>query len=187
MVLVNLKENRKYTYQDYLTWPDEERWEIIDGKAYNMSPAPVPEHQSISVNLTLSIGNALVGKPCKLFTAPCDVVLSDDTVVQPDLFVICDSKKKTLKNIQGAPDLVIEILSPSTSQKDQDIKKDLYARHKVKEYIIVDPDSRSVFRYVLVESGKFSPVEIYDATADVPLVSLPGLAIPLKMIFETEG
>ena len=187
MVLVNLKENREYTYQDYLTWPDEERWEIIDGKAYSMSPAPVPEHQRIRIKLTVIIETALEGKKCILYTAPCDVVLSDDTVVQPDLLVVCDPNKKTLKNIQGAPDLVIEILSPSTSQKDLEIKKDLYERHKVREYIILDPGSRSVYRYVLAGNGKYPLEEIFDATSDVSLFSLPGLVIPLEKIFETEG
>ena len=187
MVLVNLKENRKYTYQDYLTWPDEERWEIIDGKAYAMSPTPVPEHQSISMNLSIIIGGALLGKPCKPFAAPCDVVLTEDTVVQPDLLVVCDPAKISGKNIQGAPDLVIEILSPSTSQKDQEIKRDLYERNKVKEYIIIDPGSQSVYRYILSENGKYSPEEYFDSHTNLALVSLPGLVIPLPIVFGVEG
>ena len=186
MVLVNLKENRKYTYKDYLTWPDEERWEIIEGVAYDMSPAPVPEHQRISIKLTILIETALEGKKCVLYSAPCDVVLSDETVVQPDLLVVCDPSKITAKNIQGAPDLVIEILSPSTSQKDQEIKKDLYERHGVREYIIVDPDAQSVYRYVLSENGAYSPADIFDNHAKLYLVSLPGLSIPLWNVFEID-
>ena len=183
MVLVNLKENREYTYQDYLTWPDEERWEIIDGKAYAMSPAPVPFHQKIVSRLSSLFEIALEGKKCVSFPVPCDVVLAEDTVVQPDLLVVCNPVKITEKNIQGVPALVIEILSPSTSQKDQEIKKDLYERYKVKEYIIIDLETQSAYRYVLSDSGKYSPADYFDGHADMLLVSLPGIVIPLRKIF----
>ncbi|MBN2326514.1 MAG: Uma2 family endonuclease, partial [Candidatus Omnitrophica bacterium] len=96
------KSREKYTVHDYMTWPDEERWEIIDGVAYDMSPAPNILHQTISVNLILIIGNALHGKTCRGFTARTDVVLSEHDVVQPDVFVVCDPNKITEKNIQGA-------------------------------------------------------------------------------------
>ena len=187
MVIAKVKENRKYIYQDYLTWPDEERWEIIDGVAYDMSPAPETYHQKIVSRLSSMFEIALEGKRCVSFPSPCDVVLSDDTVVQPDLLVVCDPGKITTKNIQGTPDLVIEILSPSTFQKDQETKKDLYERHGVREYIIVDPEPQSVYRYVLSENGTYSPADNFDSHADLPLISLPGLVIPLKKVFGVEG
>jgi len=184
MPLMKLKE--KYTVQDYLSWPDEERWEIVDGIAYDMSPAPNTNHQTISRNLTLTIGTFLRGKPCKLYVAPTDVILSDIDVVQPDVFVVCDPNKITPKNIQGAPDLAIEILSPTTSTKDRREKFELYEKYGVREYLIVDPDAQHVQRFTRDESGLFNRGEIFDAQQIVTLQSLEGLEIPLWEIFEVE-
>ena len=155
------KEKEIFTYNDYLTWPDEERWEIIDGIAYAMSPAPKPYHQRISVNASELLNAALREKKCKVYAAPADVIFSEKDVVQPDVFVVCDPKKITDDNIQGAPDLIIEILSPSTSDKDRTVKKDLYERNGVKEYLIFDPHYQCVYRYILGSDGKYLEYEYF--------------------------
>jgi len=114
---------KRYTYADYLTWPDEERWELIDGTPYNMSPAPSFRHQRVAGLFFHVFEGKLKGRSCTAGIAPTDVVLSDFDVVQPDVFVVCDKKKITDANIQGAPNLVIEVLSPATTLKDRREKK----------------------------------------------------------------
>ena len=107
------KTERKFTYTDYITWPNDERWELIDGQAYNMTPAPSFRHQKIVFNFASLLRDALKGNPCVAGIAPTDVVLSESDVVQPDVFVVCDEKKVTEANIHGSPDLIIEVLSPA--------------------------------------------------------------------------
>jgi Uma2 family endonuclease len=131
-----------YTIEDWKSW--EGRWELISGVAYDMTPAPGTEHQAVSVKLTLAIGTALEearrkhnGGDCQLFHAPTDVFLASDIVVQPDLLIVCDPSKVTEQGIEGAPDLVVEILSPSTASKDLTTKRWLYETAKVPEYLII--------------------------------------------------
>jgi len=147
----------KYSYADYLSWPDGERWEIIEGVPYDMSPAPSPVHQRTSVRLTVKIGHFLEDKPCQLFAAPFDVRLQDSisdeaeavfTVVQPDLLIVCDKAKLDERGCNGAPDLCIEILSPATAYKDQTEKLKLYEKHGVREYWIVNTDLHTIVRYI---------------------------------------
>jgi len=149
---------RRYTYSDYCTWGDDERWELIDGVPYNMSPAPTNAHQSISMSLSREFGVYLKGKACKVFHAPFDVRLNfdkgDDTVVQPDLSVICDPKKlENGKGCKGAPDLVIEILSPSTTKRDKMIKFNKYLDAGVREYWIVDGEVGLIEVYTLKDGA----------------------------------
>ena len=113
------ESEKKFTRTDYLAWPEDERWEIIDGEAYCMTPAPSIRHQDIVINLATQLKQKLGGGPCRTFVAPTDVVLSGYDVVQPDILVVCDKKKITDANVQGAPDLIIEVLSPYTSLKDK--------------------------------------------------------------------
>ena len=136
-----------YTIEDWKLW--EGRWELIDGVAYDMTPAPALEHQRIATRLLLAMGNALAeanrkaGKDdCEVFAAPLDVYLDQD-VLEPDLVVVCDPAKKSRRGIEGAPDLVVEILSPSTSAKDLTRKRWVYQAAGVPEYLIVDPDARN--------------------------------------------
>ncbi|MGA1862863.1 Uma2 family endonuclease [Deferribacter thermophilus] len=179
------KADKKYTYQDYLTWPDEERWEIIDGNAYNMSPSPSTKHQLISRNITGELyKNKSKLKSCEFFEAPTDVVLDDFNVVLPDIFIVCDKDKITDKNIQGAPDLVIEIVSKSTAYKDTKIKKDLYEAFGVKEYILVFPELEIVERYVLSE-GKYGVPERFNWDETLKLKTFD-IEIPLWEVFEKE-
>ena len=135
-----------YTLEDWKSW--EGRWELINGVAYDMTPAPSFEHQQISTKLILAIGNALKeakrkagGGECEVLAAPLDVFLPSG-VVQPDLVVICDPAKKSPRGVEGAPDLVVEILSPSTAGKDVTRKRWTYEAAGVPEYLIIDPEER---------------------------------------------
>jgi Uma2 family endonuclease len=175
----------KFTYAEYLTWGDDERWEIIDGTVYSMTPAPNTKHQRIVLIFSQILNIKLKGKKCVPFIAPTDVVLSENDVVQPDVFVVCD-KSKIKDVIQGAPDLVIEVLSPSTALKDKREKKALYEKYAVKEYIIVDPLENYAERFVLDENGSFGKSDIFAHTEILPLVSLKELEIPLSEVFEIE-
>lgn len=147
-------KEEKITVSDYLTWPDDERWEIIDGITYNMSPAPRIRHQDIAGNFYVKL-KTNSNNTCYTGLAPMDVILDDFNVVQPDVLLVCDRDKITEKNIKGAPDLVIEVISPSTGLKDRREKKNLYERFGVKEYIIVFPESDYVEVYTLNDQGRF--------------------------------
>ena len=179
-------EDERYTYADYCALDDGKRWELIEGVPYDMSPAPMPVHQRISVELTLQFGMFLKGKPCQLYTAPFDVRLNaddeDDTVVQPDLAVICDRSKIDNKGCKGAPDLIVEILSPSTARHDRMVKFELYRRAGVREYWIVDPETKLV-QVCLLEDGRYF-TSVYADTAVVSV--LPGCEIQLADVFAEE-
>lgn len=158
------KLDEHWTYRNYKTWPDDERWELIDGVAYDMSPAPNRRHQGILARLARQVLNFLDGKPCVAYFAPFDVLLPSfpgqdeddiDTVVEPDLVVYCDRAKLTYAGATGAPDLAVEILSPRTTKKDISIKFARYERAGVKEYWIIDPGNRCVHQYCLDESGRY--------------------------------
>jgi Uma2 family endonuclease len=186
------KSDERYSYADYLTWPDDERWEIIDGVAYAMSPSPLVEHQRVSRILSRIIDTHLLGRQCELFSAPFDVRLSGnnqqsdnyiETVVQPDIVVVCDPDKIDRRGCKGAPDLIIEILSPSTGGKDLTIKYDLYEQHGVKEYWIIHPAERTLLVYKLGESGKYSAADRYAGDAKVHVPLLCDLVIDLGEVF----
>lgn len=180
------KVDRKFTYSDYCAWTGEERWEIINGEAYDMSPSPSINHQELAGNFFSFLKQKLKGKPCVSFIAPTDVVLSEYDVVQPDVFVVCDPEKIMEANIQGAPDLVIEVLYPSTALKDKKEKKALYEKSGVMEYILVDPAGLYAERFIL-KSGKFAGPEIFGAKEVFTLSSLEGLEVPLWEIFGEEA
>ncbi len=186
----------RYTYADYLTWPDNERWEIIEGVPYAMSPAPGRKHQAMNRVLLRTIANFLVetGGPCQVYTAPFDVRLpkenkaekETDTVVQPDLVIICDKRKLDAQGCLGAPDMVIEIASPSTIRKDMVEKLKLYEKHKVKEYWLVLPGERIVSVYCLNEQNCYDKPEVYTADDQAPVKTLEGLMISLDEVFAAE-
>ena len=179
------KESIKYSYHDYLNWPDDERWEIINGIAYNMTPAPKIKHQKISGKLYVSIYGQLDKiRGCDIFSAPTDVVFDEFNIVQPDIFVVCDKNKITEDNIKGAPDLIIEITSPSTEIKDRREKKQLYEKFGVGEYIIVFPDREYIERYFL-ENGRYQAPEIFNWDETVKLNTFD-IKLKLWEIFERE-
>jgi len=179
------KRHQQFTYADYLTWPDDERWEIINGEAYAMTPAPTIKHQRISRELSRLVVSFFRGKTCEPFSAPTDVVLDDRNIVQPDILVVCDPSKIAEKNIQGAPDLIIEILSPSTSIKDRREKRGLYERFGVREYIIIDPFGESAERFTLVE-GRYAASDIVNWDEVLQSSAFPELQLLLWDVFAKE-
>lgn len=155
-------EPKKVSYNDILKYDKEKRYELIDGIPYLMS-GPSVFHQKILFEIAMQIGNYLKGKKCKVFVAPLDVKLSgeeDDkkefNVVQPDIMVVCDSNKIKNKNILGAPDMIIEILSNSTAQHDRLRKLNLYQKYGVKEYWIVSPDEHVITVFLLNEENIYT-------------------------------
>jgi Uma2 family endonuclease len=180
------KERDRYSYSDYLAWPDDERWELIDGLACNMTPAPTPRHQKVAARFYSRLELALEGKPCTPFIAPADVVLSEHDVVQPDVFVICDEQKITRTNIRGVPDLVVEVASPSTAMKDRRDKKNLYERHGVAQYVIIDPEGEYLECFTLQADGSYGKSEILAPEDTLTLLCVGDGQINLWEVFEKE-
>jgi len=182
---------RKFTYGDYLAWPEEERWELIEGIPCAMTPAPSVAHQRLVREILTQINVFLGGGPCEVFAAPFDVRLPEaketdfeiTTVVQPDLAVICDPAKLDQRGCRGAPDMIIEIISPSTAAKDQIQKVALYEKHGVKEYWLVHPTDRLVTIRRLGADGRYGLPQIYEAKGTLPVATLPGLEIDLNAAF----
>ena len=181
-----------FTYGDYCHWPDDERWELIDGQAYAMSPAPTRMHQEFVVELARQIGNALQGHPCRIYVAPFDVRLPRrneaddqvDTVVQPDVAVICDPCKLDDKGCRGAPDWIIEILSPSSAAHDLIRKRALYERHGVREYWLLHPVDRVLTIYRLGQDGTYGTPNIRPLDEPTPVAIIPGLEIHWPAVAE---
>jgi len=186
MAIPNLETT--YTYDDYLTWPVTERWELIHGMPYAMSPAPSRAHQGILFALTVQVGQYLQGKPCRAYPAPFDVrfVNGDgitDTVVQPDLSIICDPAKLDAAGCIGAPDVVFEILAPSTAVKDLTVKLPLYEAHGVKEYWVVDPHDTVVMVFNLSSLAQYGRPRIFAPDAKAESLVMQGLVIDLVPVF----
>jgi len=185
------RSEQLYTYQDYLTWPESERWELLNGRAYNMTPAPSRRHQEISGQLLTLFNNYLKGKTCRVYAAPFDVRLpqlqeSDEqtsTVVQPDLVIVCDKSKLDHRGCKGSPDLVVEITSPSTFQKDLKEKFILYERVGVLEYWIVYPEENTLSVFHLTQEGKYSRPEVYTEQDSIKVGIFEDLTIELSEVF----
>jgi len=188
-------ENGKFTYKDYLNWPENERWELIYGEAWDMSPAPNRKHQKIAGKLFFQIEDYLKDKEFDVYIAPFDIRLPErkedddketDTVVQPDILVVCDKSKLDDAGCKGAPDWVIEILSPSTAVKDLNNKYNLYEEKGVKEYWIVDPSNNYLTIYLLDISGKFFRSGVFSPDSKVQSTVLPNLTIDLNPVFSDD-
>lgn len=183
------EERRQYCYGDYLKLPQDKKYEIIDGVLYAMAPAPSTQHQRVLRNLLVWLANCLKDTDCEVLSAPYDVLLpegSEDpedvkTVVQPDILVVCDKSKLKEKYCLGAPDFIIEIVSPSRPSIDYVKKLHLYEKHKVREYWIVDYTHQQVMSYRL-ESEEYGSPEVH--TAGELVSAVLGLTIPLKDIFQ---
>lgn len=178
-----IPRGRQWTWSDYRSWPEGECWELIDGAAHAMSPAPSTSHQAVAGRLFSRIERALSGKPCRPFIAPTDVRLAETDVVQPDILVVCDPRKITPDYIDGAPDLVIEVLSPGSATRDLREKKALYARHGVREYIIVDPLEHYAMRFLL-EATAYDAGTAFGGGELLLFGTLEGVEIPLWEVFE---
>ena len=177
-------KERIYTYRDYLRWPLDDRCELIDGHIVAMAPAPGLDHQTVVVELTTQIAVYLRDKPCRVFSAPFDVRLqgkeSDDeikNVVQPDILVVCDPGKLDQQGCRGAPDWIIEALSPSTAAKDHIDKRLLYEQHGVREYWLVHPTDRLMTVYRLAGQARYGPAEMFKTQGMLSVGIMPELAI----------
>jgi Uma2 family endonuclease len=159
--------------------------EIIDGTTYDMTPSPTVKHQRIVLNFGEVVNRHFKGKECTPFVAPMDVVMDDINVVQPDVFIVCDRSKITEANIKGAPDLVIEVLSPATSLKDRREKKRMYQDHGVREYIIVNPSDETTERFTLV-NGSYGGADIFGWHDSFASRIFPELIFNMRVIFEKE-
>jgi len=175
----------KYTYDDYMSWDDDIRWELIDGVPYMMG-APNNDHQDISLNLSVLLANFLKGKQCKVRAAPSDVRLNpdtlDDTVVQPDVYIYCDPSKKDKTGIRGAPDMVVEVLSPSTAKRDKTIKFEAYRKAGVRELWIIEPETKSLSVNILNDGKYITHPYTKDDTVTVHI--LEGCTIELSEVFD---
>ncbi|MCC5944366.1 MAG: Uma2 family endonuclease [Bernardetiaceae bacterium] len=184
-----------YSYADYLKWQFEQRVELIKGKIFKMSPAPNRRHQKISSHLHTDLGIFFRHKSCEVYSAPFDVRLfnkskSDKanqeiyTVVQPDICVICDEDKLDVQGCIGAPDLIVEILSPGNSKKEMKTKYQLYEEAGVREYWVVYPYEYSLFQFVLNEDEKYVLKSVFSEDEVFHSHIFPDLEIDLDKIFE---
>lgn len=192
MKFSDLDLSKNYTYADYLRWRFDERVELIRGKIFKMSPAPSRSHQDISRDVTVKIAVYLRGNPCKVYAAPFDVRLpkisNDDatiyTVVQPDICVVCDPAKLDDKGCIGAPDIVVEILSPGNNKKELQNKYEVYQEAGVKEYWLIHPSERTFLKYTLDVNGLFQPSKLLAGGDVLTTDVLPGFLLNLDEIFE---
>lgn len=187
------REKATYTYKDYCCWSAKDgRFELIDGVEYSMTPGPSRSHSLIVTELGRQFANFFLGKSCEVHLAPFDVRFSEpdeadediSTVVQPDISIICDPKKLDEKGCRGAPDLVVEILSPSTASKDHIKKRAIYEKHGVKEYWLVHPTDRTVMVYRPDAAGKYNIFLVLDATSKLSTPLFPGLEVDLGQVFQ---
>ncbi|MEQ9375700.1 MAG: Uma2 family endonuclease [Imperialibacter sp.] len=187
-----LDSGAAYSYADYLRWTFEDRVELIKGKIFHMSPGPNRKHQKVSIDLGARIYNFLQGQSCEVYMAPFDVRLpskkgSKDkeifNVVQPDIMVVCDQRKLDDKGCIGAPDLVVEILSPFTAAKDLKNKYSLYEESGVREYWIVYPGEEIIEIFALTDNRKFELQNRFIGEDEIQSVVLVGFSLKARDIF----
>ncbi|GIO24482.1 Uma2 family endonuclease [Oceanobacillus sp. J11TS1] len=191
------KNQKLMTFKEYATWTEGDKCEVLNGEIISMAPSPLPEHQSVSMQLSIEFGSYLRDKECNVFAAPIDVFLFEDyqknwidehvrNWVIPDLIIICDENKIKKNKIIGCPDLVVEIISPSTAKIDRMDKLLAYSRAGVKEYWIVDPSNQLVEVYLL-EKGKLQLHNVYTRDDSISVHIFKELRIDLKNIFRVRN
>lgn len=186
-----LSLSERYTYADYLTWPEDTRYELIDGVAYAMVPAPTRSHQLITGELFRQIATALKGSRCQTFVAPFDVRLPRadeadaqvDTVVQPDVLVVRDPARVDERGVRGAPDWVAEVLSPTSAGRDQTVKLAAYERAGVPEVWLLHPTDRLLTIYRL-EAQRYGRPRILEMNGQVPIGVLPEVIVDFDLFTE---
>ncbi|MCF8309519.1 MAG: Uma2 family endonuclease [Bacteroidales bacterium] len=197
MTRLNLDVNKRYTYAEYLKWFDDVRRELINGFIKLMTPSPSRKHQRISTKLISNFDRYLGNKNCEVYHAPSDVRFPKDakstddteiyTVVQPDIYVVCDLSKLDDRGCLGAPDLIIEIVSPDRVQRDVKEKFELYQNHGVKEYWIVNPNDENINVFVLDNNGKYQFRGLYAGDDKIPVNIFNGdLKVDLTEVFVPE-
>jgi Uma2 family endonuclease len=186
-----LDPDKNYTYADYLLWRFKERIELIRGKIFRMSPAPSSGHQGIVTVLISAFHQFLKNKKCKVFPAPFDVRLPEypgeqdqdtETIVQPDITVICDPYKIDEKGCKGAPDLIVEVLSPNSVSKDLHEKFEVYEKARVREYWVVHPTEKTITAFIL-KNGKYETAKPLTVGDQISSVVIPGFALSLAEVF----
>lgn len=185
------QEEKQFTYADYLTWSENERIEIIDGVPY-MQATPSPEHQLVSGELFRQFANYLQGKPCNVYQAPFSVRLTKGDekkdedikkVFEPDITIVCDKSKMDKRGCNGTPDLIIEIISPSSIKHDRVTKFNQYEKAGVLEYWIVEPEGKLVSIFVLESNGRYGRQEIYTEDEKIIVSMFPDLTVDLSTVF----
>jgi Uma2 family endonuclease len=188
-----LRDHQHHTYGEYCGWPEDVRYELIDGRAYAMSPAPSRRHQEAVGEVFRQVADALEGSGCRVYLAPFDVRLprgdeadeAIDTVVQPDISVVCDAAKLDDRGCRGAPDWVIEVLSPGSAGHDQIVKRALYERHGVREYWLLHPVDHVVTVYRLVD-GAYGKPDIHELKETLACGVLPRVVIDWARVLRDE-
>ena len=178
------RDLERHTYADYASWPEQIRYELIDGIAYAMGPAPARRHQEVAGEIFRQIADALEGSLCRPYMAPFDVRLprageaddAVDTVVQPDISVVCDKAKLDDRGCRGAPDWIVEVLSPATASHDQIVKRALYERVGVREYWLVHPADLVVTIYLL-HAGAYGKPAVHELAGTTAATVLPEVSI----------
>jgi len=192
LALEDIDLSLTYSYANYLTWLFDDRVELIKGKVFKMSPAPSPLHQEISVNISSALHKHLKNTPCKIYYAPFDVRFPGEskadkdifTVLQPDICVICDPGKIDSRGCIGAPNIVIEILSPGNNRTELLNKYNIYQEFGVKEYWVVSPGDKTLLKYTLDINGKYQPSKLFTLSEKVYSEVLPGFELDLDAVFE---
>ena len=185
------QSEKKYTYADYLTWPEDERWEILDGVPY-MQTAPSWQHQALSAALLALFYNYLSRNNCQVFAAPFDLRLPDTdekdeettSVVQPDIVVVCDKAGLKGTGYYGTPALLIEIVSPSSNKMDKLYKFNKYEKAGVQEFWIVEPEGKLVSVFVLQNNKRYGRPDVYSEEDKINVSVFPDFIVDLKAIFE---
>lgn len=180
-----LRDENFRTYADYRTWTEDVRYELIGGRAFLIAPTPSLDHQTLAFEVGRQFRNALEGKSCRVLIAPVDVLLNAvdagdddaiDTVVQPDVFVVCDLGKLTPRAVRGAPDWILEVLSPASASHDQIVKLAAYEKAGVREYWIAHPTDRvlTIYRH---DGAAYCRPKILEMAGETPIDVLPGITI----------
>jgi Uma2 family endonuclease len=178
-----LRKSEHYTWQEYQQWSDDQRFELVGGEPFAMAPSPGFRHQTIAGELAAVLIPHFRGKKCRAFIAPFDVKLSEQDIVQPDLFVVCDKNPIKRTHIEGAPALVVEIISPSSAAHDRIRKMDLYARCGVKEVWLVTPYPPMV-EIFLLDGASYRRVSAFQKENELVSATFPELRIPLEPVFD---
>ena len=181
-ITTSVKPKLKLTYEDYASLPDDERCELIDGELMPM-PSPTALHQTLLKKLALGFMVLESRGLGTMFFAPLDVILSNFDVVQPDLIFVSNARAYIIQDyIRGAPDLLVEILSPSTERRDRIVKRELYARHGVPEYWMIDPYAKTITVLLLGANGYYTHA-VFGAGDTLTSPTLPGFALDVSLIF----